>query len=83
MEYDLLSRRRADDFGEPPEVNLIPVGTAGIADVETQEEGFESEPGRLQVARGVLAGAAQVTYGFVFDPGNIYRSEIAGAHEAG
>jgi hypothetical protein len=81
LEDDLLSGRRADDLRKPPEVNLIPVGPACVADVETQEERLESEPGGLQVAGGILTGTAEITDGFVFDPGNIDRGEIAGPHE--
>jgi hypothetical protein len=55
---------------EPPQVGRAPGGTARIADILPQQEGFEPELGGLEIPEG-----------FVFDLWNLDGSEVPRAHE--
>ena len=83
LENDLLSRRRADDFGEPAKMCLVPVRFSDITDVEAKEKGLEPELGGFQIGDCVLSSPAEVPDCFVFEPGDIDWVQIAGPHETG
>jgi hypothetical protein len=75
----VLSGGGTDHLREPPEMGRAPGGTAGIADIVPEQEGFETELGRLEVPEGIFAGAAEIANGFIFHRGNIDRGEITRA----
>jgi len=83
LEDDLLGRCRADDRCEPSQVCLAPVRRAAVADVEAQEQGFETRLGSLQITHCILSCATKIPYRLVFEPGYINGGQIARAHEAG
>jgi hypothetical protein len=49
----------------------------------SQQKGFETAFGGLEIAQGILAGTTEVTNGFILDRRDIDRGEIARAHQAG
>jgi len=81
LEDDLLGWGRTDDLGEPSQVSRAPAGAPLIADILPQQESFEAVLGGLEIGHGILASAAEVPNGLVFDCWDIDRGEVAGAHE--
>ena len=63
-------------------MGVIPVGAAGVMDIQTEEEGLQPELGGLQGDEGGLAGAAQVAQGLVLDRGDVNGLQVAGAQQA-
>src|SRR5215468_11961324 len=49
LKDDLLRGGRTDHLAEPAEMGWAPVGSPGIADIVSQQEGFEPQLGRFQV----------------------------------
>jgi hypothetical protein len=82
LEDDVLGRCGADDLREPSERGGTPMGATGIADIVTQQEGFEPDLGRFEVLGGVFTGSSQVTNGFIFEFGDLDRGEITRAPQA-
>jgi len=83
LEHDLLRRGRADDLREPPEMGWAPIGLARVADIVSEQEGFEAKLGVLEIAEGIFTGPRQVPDGFIFHLGDIDRGEISRASQAG
>ena len=77
LKDDLLRRGRTDDFREPPQVGGAPIGSARIADILSEQEGFETELGILESADGVFTRPGEVADGFIFDVGDRDQGEIA------
>ena len=50
LKDDLLRWGRTDDLREPSEMGGVPGSLAGVADIVSQQEGFETELGVLQIA---------------------------------
>ena len=65
LKDDLLSRCGADDFREPPEVGRAPVGPARVADIVSEQEGFEPELGVFKIADGVFTRPGEIPDGFI------------------
>jgi hypothetical protein len=80
---DLLRGGGTDHLREPAEVGWAPGGPPSIAEIVSQQKGFEPEFGGLQLAQGILAGTTEVTNGFLLDRGDLDRCEIARAQQAG
>ena len=55
LKDDLLSRGWTAYLGEPPEMGRAPVGPARVADIVSEQEGFETEFGVLEIAEGIFA----------------------------
>ena len=83
LEDNLLNRGRIDHFREPPEMGWAPGGPAGVADVVSEQKGFEPKLGGLEIADGIFTSAGEVTDGLIFHLGNINRGEVPRAHQAG
>ena len=83
LKDDLLRWGGTDHFSEPPEVGRAPIGPAGIADIVSQQEGFETKLGVFEIAEGIFTRPGQVANGFIFDFGDIDRGEITRAREPG
>ena len=83
LKDDLLRRCGADHCREPPEVGWVPIGPAHGTDIVSQQEGFETEFGVLEIAEGIFARPREVPNGFIFDLGNIDRGKITRAGQAG
>src|SRR5262249_13787515 len=77
LKDDLLRCCRTDDFREPPQVGWAPIGPARIADILSEQEGFETELGILEIANGVFTRPGEVADGFIFDLGDRDQGEIA------
>jgi hypothetical protein len=56
---------------------------AGVADIVTQQEGFETELGVLQVAEGIFTRPREIAHGFSFDFGDLDEGESPRAGQAG
>ena len=72
-----------DDLAEPAQVGRTPVGPSCRADIVPQQEGFETQFGRLQIAHGLFTCPTQVADGFIIDGGDVDRGEVSRAHEPG
>ena len=83
LKDDLLRRCGADHFREPPEMGRAPSGPAGVADIVSEQEGFESKLGVLEIAEGIFTCPGEVSNGFIFHLGDIDRGEITRARQAG
>ena len=69
LEHDLLGWSRTDHLAEPAQVGGAPGSPARIADIVPQEQRFEPELGGLEIADGIVTGAAQVPDGFILNLG--------------
>jgi hypothetical protein len=83
LEDDLLSWCSTDHFREPPEMGRATWGPTRLTDLRSEYEGFEPELGGLEVAEGIFTGPRESPHGFIFDLGDIDRSEIPRARQAG
>jgi len=70
LKDDLLRWCGADHFREPPEMGWAPRDPAGIADIVSEQERFESKLGALKIAEGIFTCSSEVSYGFIFDFGD-------------
>jgi hypothetical protein len=77
LKDNLLSRHGTDHFREPPEVDWAPSGPARIADIVSEQKGFEAELGSFEIANRIFASPREVADGFVFHGRDIDRAEIA------
>jgi hypothetical protein len=82
LEDDWLGGGGANHLGEPSERGGTPMGAAGIADIGSQQKGFEPKLGGFEVLGGVLTGAGEIPNGFIFKLGDLDRGEITRAHQA-
>jgi len=80
---DVLRRCLTDDFREPSEVGRVPSGPAGVTDIVSQQEGFETELGVLESADGLFPRPREVTDGRIVDPGALDWGEITGTRQPG
>lgn len=76
-------RRRYRRPRMPSEMRRVPGGPACVADIVSEQEGFETKRGGLEIADGIFARPGEIPNGFVFLLGNMNRGEISGAHRAG
>ena len=83
LEDNLLGRGRTDHLAEPAQVGRAPGGPACIADIMSQQKGFQPKLGRLEIPDGVFTRPAQVADRFIFDLGNIDGGQITRAHQPG
>src|SRR4029450_10898119 len=83
LKDDLLRWGRTDALREPSEMGRVPGGLAGVADIVTQQEGFETELGVFQVAEGIFTRPREIAHGFIFDFGDIDEGEIPRAGQSG
>ncbi len=60
-----------------------PAGTARIAHIVPEQEGFEPELGGREVPQGIFAGAGEIAHSFIFHRGDIDGGQIPRAHQAG
>ena len=60
-----------------------PIGPARVADIVSEQEGFETELGVFEIADGIFTRPGEITHGFIFHLGDIDRSEITRAGQAG
>jgi hypothetical protein len=58
-----------------------PIGPAGVADIVSESESFESKLGVLKIAEGIFTCPREVSYGFIFDFGDINHGEITRARQ--
>jgi hypothetical protein len=49
----------------------------------SEQEGFETELGRLEVSQAIFTGAGEITHGFIFSPGNIDVRQVPRTHQPG
>jgi mannose-6-phosphate isomerase-like protein (cupin superfamily) len=77
LEHDLLGRGGTDHLREPAQMGWAPGGPAGIADVVSEQKGFEPKLGGLEIADGIFTRAGEVPNGLVLDLGNIDGCEVA------
>jgi hypothetical protein len=73
----------ADHFREPPEMGRAPMGPAGVADIVSESESFESKLGVLKIAEGSFTGPSEVSSGFIFHCGDIDPGEITRGRQPG
>ena len=64
LKDDLLSRAGTDHLREPPEMGWAPIGPAAVADIVSQQEGFETELGVFEIADGVFTRPREIPDGF-------------------
>jgi len=83
LEHDLLGWSRTAHLAEPAQVGGAPGSPARIADIVPQEQRFEPELGGLEIADGIVTGAAQVPDGFILNPGDVDRGQVPRAHQSG
>ena len=83
LKDDLLRRGGTDDFRQPPEVSRAPIGPARIANILAEQERFQPELGILEIADRIFACPREIPDGFIVYFGDIDRSEIARAGQAG
>ena len=83
LKDDLLRRCGTDHFREPPEVGRAPIGPARVADIVSEQEGFETELGVFEIAEGIFTCPGEIANGFIFHLGDIDRGEITRARQAG
>ena len=60
-----------------------PVGPAGVADIVSEQEGFEAKLGGLESAEGIFTDPRESTHGFIFHLGDLDRREITRSSQAG
>ena len=77
LKNDLLRGRGTDNFREPPQVGRAPIGPAGVADIVSEQKGFEPELSVFAIADGLFTSPGEVANGFILDLGDIDRSEIS------
>jgi hypothetical protein len=82
LESDLLCGDGEGEGSEPSEVSGRPVGTTGVSDAVSEEEGFQSQLGSIEISESIFPGAAEIPDGLVLDLGNIDGGEVPGAQEA-
>jgi len=83
LEDDLLRWSRTDDFRKPSEMRGAPIGLARIANVLSQEKGFEAILRGFEVTETIFTGTTQISYGFVIDLGDVDGGEVARTHQPG
>jgi hypothetical protein len=76
LEHDLLRRGRTDALREPPEMGEAPVGPAGVADIVSEQEGFEAKLGVLAIAEGIFTGSGEIANRCIVHCGDIDEGEI-------
>ena len=59
----------ADHCSAPPEMGRAPMGPAGVADIVSESERFESKLGVLKIAERIFTCPRQVASGFIFHVG--------------
>ena len=59
-----------DDLAEPARVGRAPVGPSCLAAIVPQQEGLETQFGRLQIAHSLFTCPPQVADGFIIDGGD-------------
>ena len=77
LKNDGLRGRGTDNFREPPQVGRAPIGPAGVADIVSEQKGFEPEFGVFEITDGIFTSPAEVANGFLLDLGDIDRSAIS------
>jgi hypothetical protein len=60
LKNDLVSRRGTDDLREPPQVGRTPIGAAGVTDIVSEQEGFETKFGIFAIADGIFTRAGEM-----------------------
>ena len=65
LEDNLLPGCGTDDFGELSPRGGIPGGPARIADIVSEQEGFEPEFCRLAITEGTFACPREIASGFI------------------
>src|SRR5215813_13260284 len=76
LEHDVLRWGRTSDLREPPEMGRAPSGPAGVADIVSEQEGFEAKLGVLAIAEGIFTSSGEIANRFIVHFGNIHDSEI-------
>ena len=66
LKDDWWRRCGADHCREPPQMGRAPSGPAGVADIVSESERFESKLGVLKIAAGIFTCPSEVSYGFIF-----------------
>jgi hypothetical protein len=66
LKDDLLSRCVTDHFTQPPQVGWAPSSPARIANIVSEQKGFEPELGGFDIAQGIFTSPAEVADGFIF-----------------
>jgi hypothetical protein len=77
LKDDVLNRCQTDDCREPPQVGWAPIGPARISDILSEQEGFETELGILEIADSVFTRPGEVADGFIFCVWDRDQGEIA------
>jgi hypothetical protein len=80
---DWLHWCRADHCREPPEMGRAPMGPTGGADIVSASERCASKLGVLKIAAGIFPCPREVSYGFIFDLGDINHRESTRARQPG
>ena len=83
LEDKLWRRGGTDHFREPPQMGRAPGGPAGVADVVSEQTGFEPQLGSLEIADGVFTRAGEVTDRLIFPLRDLDGGEVPRAHQAG
>ena len=83
LKDDVLRRGGTDHLREPSQVGRAPIGPSCVADIVSEQKGFETELGVFQIAEGIFTRPRQVANGFIFSFGDIDRGEIARAGQPG
>jgi hypothetical protein len=53
------------------------MGPAGVADIVSEQKGFETELGVFEITDGIFTRPGEVAHGCILDLEDIDRSEIA------
>jgi hypothetical protein len=62
LEDNLLRGCGTDDFGEPPQMGGVPGGPARVADIVSEQEGFEPEFRRLEITDGMYLNKSNFAF---------------------
>ena len=83
LQDDVWRRWGADHCREPPEMGRAPGGSAGGAEIVSEQAGFAAKLGGLASAEGLFTGPREITHGFLVHRGDTDRSAITRARQAG
>jgi len=70
-------------IGQVAPMGIGPVGSAGVVEAKTEQEGLQPRLGILESKTRCVTCATQVAYRLVLDRRNVHRGEVSGAQKPG